>query len=97
MMMTKEASTNLHYKKKTNTVVESLIVLGAKWSGVGGPCSYLSITDMPSMQGETALKFARLIRDAVVLERAGALHPNTDRMGRVVGWHLNKSTQGGRR
>jgi len=33
--------------------------------------------------------FLRTVREASLLERSGVLVPDTDRMGRFVGWHVS--------
>ena len=37
----------------------------------------------------TNLVFLRTVRKASLLEREGVLVPDTDRMGRFVGWHIS--------
>ena len=79
-----------HAKRKAEQTLISLATLGAQWVNADGPTAYLSIESMPCLSGQTVLKFARLIRDATVLERSGALVANIDRMGSVTGWHFSR-------
>ncbi|MFA5262220.1 MAG: hypothetical protein WC378_00235 [Opitutaceae bacterium] len=86
---------NRHLVAAAEDVLLRLAKLGARWSQVGGPVAYLSIEQMPRLGQSKMLRFARLVRAAVVLERKGALVANIDRMGEVVGWHLSVAAQSG--
>jgi hypothetical protein len=77
-------------KRKAQQTLVSLATIGAQWIHPDSPIAYLSIETMPRLSGQKVLKFARLVRDATVLERSGTLVANIDRMGNVTGWHLSR-------
>ena len=77
-------------KRKAQYTMNGLALLGARWAHPDSPVAYLSIETMPRLNGHKVLDFARLVRDATVLERSGALVANIDRMGAVTGWHFSR-------
>jgi len=74
-------------RKRAEAILETFRKMGIPTQG--GDSIVNGVTFVGTEDRWSNLIFLRTIREASLLEREGMLVPDTDRIGRFVGWHIS--------